>query len=222
MLLFILELLQQLCYIQIGDIMRNIIKIIIGLMILSVCIFCYSRDRLFELTFISNTFCGLVYIFDGILSIVRKGRGLSAFIWHIALSLHLPVFICVFLGFPVGGIFFFLHFLNPIILFWIYLLCASCDVSKKKTRLFCIFAAPVSFLVYALFDLIRYYMTGEFVYGLLKPSQLNAATIIFIAVYLYSTILLTNFIMIKIKQKQQLSYTRRMNMKQNKKPENGS
>ena len=66
-----------------------------------------------------------------------------------------------------------------------YLFMTKLEIRDKKDYVRRIFIAPTMIMAYALFDLIRFIMTDELVYGLIAPDKLNYISVPLIGIGLY-------------------------------------
>lgn len=186
--------------------MKRTIKIIAGLFIISTAIFGYSPQPkyMYELTFLSNFFCGLLLFADGITEITRK-KSLPAILYQIILPCTNVVFFTVIFqvlglhSFNFDGMFFFLHIINPPLFLLIYLFCTELNIKDKRDYLKRVFVSPVLVMIYALFDLIRFIITGNLVYGLISTDKIGVASVTVIGVSLYLLIAFMGYGLIELK-----------------------
>ena len=170
----------------------KIVKIIAGLFILGTVLWGYNFDfsYMYELTFISNSSCGLLLLLDGTVSLFKK-KALPAFLYQLVLPCINTVFFSVFFkifgwhDFNFSGGFFFMHGINPIVFMLIYLFFTKLEIKNKTDYVRRIFIAPAMIMAYALFDLIRFIITGELVYGLIASDNLNYISVPLIGIGLY-------------------------------------
>jgi len=178
--------------------MKNIVKIMLGLLMLVIVFFGYipQPEYLIELTCVSNTLGGLLLFTDGIFSITKKKTCPNSFYLNVTVSLLVVFFVCMgsltgAYKFNFSGAFFFMHVINPIAFLIYYMIFISEHDRKIKSAL----TAPIITMTYFLFDYTRYKFTGEFVYGFIKPEKLTlawvviAAIIIYVLLYLFSLFL---------------------------------
>ena len=187
--------------------MKKTIKLIDGIFIILTAIWGYhnSIDHMYELTFISNTSCGIVLLSDGLIELSIK-KNVPAWIYQIVLlCTNVVFFCCVFtlLGwhsFNFSGAFFFLHVINPPLFLAIYLFCTELKIEGKSDYIRRIFISPLMIMSYLLFDYIRYIITGDLVYGLLPTESLTfvAAMLIGIGFYLLMAFMTYGLIDLKL------------------------
>lgn len=169
-----------------------ILKIFFGLMIVLTAIIAYrnSFDHLYELTFLSNSTCGLVLLTDGILNCVLNKR-IPVIIFQALIVVTNVVFctcVLTLLGlhtFNFSGAFFFLHAINPPVFLLLYLFTTRLEIKSKKEYMIRIFASPAIIMGYLLFDIIRYCVTGNLVYGLISPEYLTVVSVPLIGIVFY-------------------------------------
>ena len=78
-----------------------------------------------------------------------------------------------------------MHGINPIVFMLIYLFFTKLEIKNKTDYVRRIFIAPAMIMAYALFDLIRFIITGELVYGLIASDNLNYISVPLIGIGLY-------------------------------------
>ena len=170
----------------------NILKIIVGLFILDTVLYGYNFDfsHAYELTFVSNTSCGLLLLIDGIVSLIKK-KSVPIFLYQCVLPCINTVFFSVFFklfgwhDFNFYGGFFFMHGINPVIFLVLYLFSTNLIIKDKRDYIRRIFIAPIMMMTYLLFDFIRYVVTGKLVYGLIATENLNYISVPLIGVVFY-------------------------------------
>ncbi|MFA6862196.1 MAG: hypothetical protein WCR56_07515 [Bacilli bacterium] len=172
------------------ELMWPLLKVYSGLFILFTVIWGYILNGeaayMYELTCLSNLLAGTLLILDGLL----HQKKLIGFLYVLVLACIIPVFlvtvVCAIGGlasFNFSGGFFFMHAINPLILLSFF---AFTNINpNKKENLISIFMAPLPILLYLLFDLIRFYVVGELVYGLIPSEYLLPWVIILIAIGVY-------------------------------------
>ena len=186
--------------------MKKIIKIIAGIFIVIMAIWGYrhSIDHMYESTFISNTSCGIVLLFDGMIEL-SMNKKVPAWIYQmVLLCTNVVFFCCIFtlLGwhsFNFSGAFFFLHAINPPLFLSIYLLCAELKIESKSDYIKRIFISPIMIMSYLLFDYIRYIITGDLVYGLISPESLTFGTAMLIGIGFYLLMTFMSYGLIDLK-----------------------
>lgn len=171
---------------------KKIIKIVVGIFIMGTALWGYHYEPkyMYELTFLSNFTCGLVLVLDGIVNMI-KDKSLPVILYQLVLPCIGTVFFTVvfkifgWYDFNFSGSFFFLHALNPPLFLLTYLFGTSLEIKNKSDYIRRIFVAPLVIMAYVLFDLIRFIITGEFVYGLLPSDKINFISIPLIGIVLY-------------------------------------
>lgn len=173
--------------------MKNIVKIMMGLLMLVVVFIGYipQPEYLIELTCVSNTFGGLLLFTDGIFSITKKKTCPNSFYLNVTVSLFVVFFVCMgslsgAYKFNFNGAFFFMHVINPIAFLIYYMLFVNEHDRKIKFAL----AAPTMTMTYFLFDYIQYKFTGKFVYGFIEPEKLTLAWAVIAAIVIYALLYL--------------------------------
>ena len=76
----------------------------------------------------------------------------------------------IYEGFSFAGGFMFLHAVDPLVFMMVYLFDAPGSRAGKKYNIRYTLLAPAFIAAYLVFDLIRWLMTGSFVYGLIPES----------------------------------------------------
>lgn len=166
------------------------VKVIVGLFILGTVLMGYNFHLSYELTFISNSFCGLLLLLDGIVGLLKK-KELSTTLYQLVLPCIMTVFFTTVFqlfgwhSFNFSGMFFFMHAINPVVFLLMYLFLTKLEISNKADYIRRIFVAPVMIMAYALFDLIRFIITGDLVYGLIAVEHLNFVSVPLIGIGLY-------------------------------------
>lgn len=171
----------------------NAVKMAAGIfMLVCVCIgYIPQPEYLVELTCISNTIGGLLLITDGSLNIIKKKNLPNTFYLNAATSILMVFLVCMgsltgIYTFNFKGAFFFMHIINPAAFIACYMLFINEQGRKIKLAL----TAPIMTMAYFLFDYIRCQLTGEFVYGFVKPEELTwldataAGLVLYIFVFL--------------------------------------
>ena len=170
----------------------KIAKIIVGLFILVTAFVGYNFDpsHMYELTFISNSSCGLLLLLDGTVGLFKK-KALPTILYQLVLPCINTVFFTVFFklfgwhDFNFSGMFFFMHAINPIIFLLMYLFMTKLELKNRADYIRRIFIAPIMIMAYALFDFVRFVITGELVYGLIATDKLNYISVPLIGIGLY-------------------------------------
>lgn len=165
----------------------NIIKILVGMVILLTVVIGYSNTSapLYEFTCITNCLCGTLLCVDGVLNIFCR-RSLPHILYDMVLACANTV-LCT-LAFELSGYhffnfqgaFLFLHAINLIIFLCLYL-----AQPYYKIKLVHLMVTPIGVMLYALFDVIRFAFTGNLVYGLVAPNYINCASTLMIGISLY-------------------------------------
>ena len=186
--------------------MKKIAKIVVGLFILLTALVGYNFQSLhmYELTFISNSSCGLLLLLDGTVSLIRK-KALPAILYQFVLPCILTVFCTVFFkifgwhDFNFSGMFFFMHGTNPILVLAMYLFTTKLELKDKKDYVRRIFIAPAMVMSYLLFDYIRFLITGNLVYGLVSTESLTFVKAAIIGIVYYASIAFMSFGLLNLK-----------------------
>lgn len=151
----------------------NMIQLITGLFFLVQVLIAYLPSALenglyeFELTFLSNSIMGMIFIIGGLMGIIKK-RGLPQVIYMNSVVLLQIVFlICMaFINeFNFSGPFIFLHIVDPIIAtIEVYLFC---EIRKNPTVITILSALifPMAYLTYAI---IYGFVSGNWLYGIIN------------------------------------------------------
>lgn len=184
----------------------QIVKIVVGLFILLTALVGYNFhfSYMYELTFISNSSCGLLLLFDGIVSLIRK-KALPAILYQFVLPCILTVFCTVFFkifgwhDFNFEGMFFFMHGINPILVLAMYLFTTKLKLKDKKDYFRRIFIAPAMVMCYLLFDYIRFLITGNLVYGLVSTESLTFIKAAIIGIVYYASIAFMSYGLLDLK-----------------------
>ena len=187
-------------------IVKKIIQITAGIFIVLSAIWGYrnSTDHMYELTFISNTACGIVLLSDGLMNLLFDKK-VPAWIYQMVLPCtNVVFFTCVFtlLGwhsFNFSGAFFFLHVINPPLFLSVYLFCAELKVESKSDYIKRIFISPLMIMCYLLFDYIRYIITGNLVYGLIPAERLTLVSAMLIGIGFYLLMAFMSYGLIDLK-----------------------
>lgn len=173
----------------------NIVKICVGIFMIIIAVLGYkdSPQYMYELTFLSNFSCGILLFVDGVIDFITK-KSLPVILYQLVLPCITVVFCTVVFelfgwhSFNFSGFFLFMHAINPIAFLTVYLFCTRLKVNSKKEYLIRIFVAPSLVMAYALFDLIRFCVTGKLVYGLLPTDYVTWWSVILIGIGLYALI----------------------------------
>lgn len=181
-------------------------KIIVGLFILLTTLVGYNFQTtlMYELTFISNFSCGLLLLLDGIVSLIRK-KALPAILYQFVLPCILSVFCTVFFkifgwfDFNFEGMFFFMHGINPMLVLAMFLFATELKFKDKKDYLRRIFIAPAMAMCYALFDYIRFLITGSLVYGLVPAERLTFIIAAIIGIVYYASVAFMSYGLLALK-----------------------
>lgn len=153
--------------------MKYIIQLITGLFFLINVAVAYLPSVLengmyeFELTFLSNSIMGVVFLTGGLMGIIKK-RDLPQVIYiNSVVLLQIVFLICmVFINeFNFSGSFCFLHIVDPIIAtIEVYLFCES----RKSPNLLRIFSALIFPAVYLTYAILYGYVSGYWLYGIIN------------------------------------------------------
>lgn len=181
-------------------------KIIAGAFILTTTLIGYGFhfSLMHELTFISNSLSGLLLLSDGIAGFTKK-KALPPMLYQLVLPCILSVFSTVlfklfgWFDFNFEGMFFFMHGINPLLILAAFLFATELRLTDKKAYLARIFTAPAPAICYALFDYIRFLITGRLVYGLVPTESLTLAVAALIGVLYYAAIALMSWGLLSLK-----------------------
>lgn len=182
----------------------KIAKIVAGLFILFTVFTGYNFQLSYELTFISNSSCGLLLLLDGTAGLIRK-KALPAVLYQFVLPCILTVFCSVFFkifgwfDFNFSGMFFFMHGINPILVLAMYLFTTKLELKDKKDYVRRIFIAPAMVMCYLLFDYIRFLITGSLVYGLVSTESLTFVKAAIIGIVYYLSIAFMSYGLLDLK-----------------------
>jgi hypothetical protein len=124
----------------------------------------------FELTFLSNTIVGLIFLCGGIYGLIKK-RNLPQPLYCNGILLLQMVFLnCMaFIGeFNFSGGYIFLHIVNPLLATVVFFTCTSCMKMPGFKLLLSALLFPVAYLIYV----ITYgYLSGYWLYGILNIPE---------------------------------------------------
>lgn len=180
----------------------KMLKIGIGLGILFTVVLGYATGiaPLFELTCISNTLGGLILIIDGLLNYQKRNVPSQIYSCVITCTTTVWLTVCFEVSgyhfFNFQGAFLFLHGINPAILLIMYLLTFRTAQLNQKM----IWYAPIIVMVYGLFDVMRFAITGKLVYGLVPTDILSIGTVLFIGIALYFFEVFISWVIAKLQQ----------------------
>lgn len=121
----------------------------------------------YELTFLSNTIVGVLFICGGIYGVIRR-RDFPQFVYmNFVILMQLVFIICiVFINeFRFFGVYLFLHVINPI--------AATIELhlfttSKKKATIKLVVTALIFPAVYFIYVIVYGYISGYWMYGILN------------------------------------------------------
>lgn len=165
---------------------KGYVSIILGI------IFCVSvlvgyipiPEYFIELTCFSNMLIGILLIVTGI-NFLIKGKRFSSIFYHMGLVTILLVCMVSCVGhFNFRGAFFFLHFVNPVLMLLYYLFLVEDDKHGKK-----LLYTPIPVIIYLVFDYVIGKVTGHFVYGIFDVDEMNPARMILVACGIYMILL---------------------------------
>lgn len=132
-------------------------------------------ERMYEMTFLSNMAGAAVLLGDGLLRLFGR-KGLPSWIQFPVVTALLAVVLitvgCTLSGyktFGLGGGMAFLHSINPVgAVLWFILWGKGAEGPWKQC-----FTAPLFCMAYLVFDWIRSFWTGQYVYGLLPIDKMT-------------------------------------------------
>lgn len=165
----------------------------------------YEPRYMYELTFLSNFSCGLLLLADGIMN-VWKQKELPVLLYQFILPCTNTVFFTVLFqlfgwhDFNFSGMFFFMHVVNPPLFLLLYLFCTELRLKDNRDYKKRIFIAPAMIMLYALFDLVRYMITGELVYGLISADKLTVVSVPLIGIVFYLLMAFMSYGLLELKQ----------------------
>jgi membrane protein CcdC involved in cytochrome C biogenesis len=186
--------------------MKNIVKILIGFFIILSALVGYNFNPayMYQLTFISNALCGLLLMTDGLVVMITK-KSLPVILYQFVLPCILTSFCSVFFvifgwhDFNFSGMFFFMHVINPVVVLAMYLFTTKLELKDKTDYVRRIFIAPAFVVSYALFDYIRFLITGDLVYGLVSAENLTFINAFIIGVCFYASIAFMSYGLLELK-----------------------
>lgn len=168
---------------------RNVIELAVGLLMLVSALYTYIPEPQYmcELTFLSNMAGAGLFIVDGVYGI-RKHKQLPGVLFLIETVTISAVFFitvgCTVSGlahFNFSGGMIFLHVINPILVMGFYLFAEGERNFKFKE----IAAGPIFVMVYLLFDYIRSFFVGSFVYGLFSIEEMSFLKAVLVGLVTY-------------------------------------
>lgn len=101
--------------------------------------------------------------------------------------------------FNFSGMFFFMHVINPVVVLAMYLFTTKLELKDKTDYVRRIFIAPAFVVSYALFDYIRFLITGDLVYGLVSAENLTFINAFIIGVCFYASIAFMSYGLLELK-----------------------
>ena len=180
------------------------IKIIVGIFFITISIITYYdiMDIWYKITFISNMIIGLLFIIDGILNFIGKKIPYYLMLYFMPYILYTWLVTCIGelfgASFEFYDGFLFMHAINPIIALIIFIIGFKVDEYNKKTNIIIWLLSPIPILLYFLFDLIKYLIDKNFIYGFLPTSLNNVGGYLLFAIAGYLLTLLMTFGLIKL------------------------
>lgn len=172
---------------------KLIIELAMGLLLTATALYTYipQAEYMYELTFLSNTAGGILFIADAIIGFAKKKELPHALFLTEAVTISLVFLISV--GCTVSGIakfnfsggMIFLHVINPVLVVIFYLFAKG----EKEKKLLKILPAPMFVTAFLLFDYIRFLATGSLVYGLFPPEELTVPIALIIGVVMFALLL---------------------------------
>lgn len=153
--------------------MKYMIQLITGLFFLVQVLIAYLPSVLenglyeFELTFLSNSIMGMIFIIGGLTGIIKKRDLPQVICMNSVVLLQIVFFICMaFINeFNFSGPFIFLHIVDPIIAtIEVSLFCES----RKKPTAIAILSSLIFPMVYLTYAIIYGYVSGNWLYGIIN------------------------------------------------------
>ena len=153
--------------------MKYVVQLITGLFFLVQVVIAYLPSVLenglyeIELTFLSNSMMGMIFIIGGLMGIIKK-RDLPHVIYmNCVVLLQIVFLICMAFikEFNFSGSFIFLHIVDPILAtIEVLLFCES----RKKPTVIVILSALIFPMVYLTYAIIYGYVSGNWLYGIIN------------------------------------------------------
>lgn len=153
--------------------MKYVVQLITGLLFLVQVVIAYLPSVLenglyeIELTFLSNSMMGMIFIIAGLMGIIKK-RDLPHVIYmNCVVLLQIVFLICMAFikEFNFSGPFIFLHIADPILAtIEVLLFCES----RKKPTVITILSALIFPMVYLTYAIIYGYVSGNWLYGIIN------------------------------------------------------
>lgn len=169
-------------------------ELLLGAVLLSTVLQHYlpRPARMYEMTFLSNMAGAALFLGDGLLRLFNKRR-LPSWVQFPAITALLTVVLitvgCTLSGykaFGLGGGMAFLHVINPAgAVLWFILWGEAAKGSWKQC-----FTAPVFCMAYLIFDWLRSFWTGRYVYGLLPIDKMTLPLTLLAGAAAYAGLLL--------------------------------
>lgn len=151
----------------------------------------------FELTFLSNTIAGIIFLIGGIYGITKKKNLPQPLYLNIVIVLQVVFFICMaFISeFNFSGAFLFLHIINPIIATIEFFVFTSCKKMQSIKLILSALIFPVIYLIYA----IAYgYISGNWLYGIINVQEKGIGFVSVLVLFVAVGILFLGWIQYKI------------------------
>lgn len=185
----------------------KILKILLGILFIATVGYAYYKipQWLFEGTAISNTLAGLVLIVDGILLFKKKKMPMAIYQMVVCFIMTVYIVTTFLTAFNFTNIFsfddgfMFLHSVNPIIFFMIYLFTTKLELKDNKDIFIRSCIAPLFIVLYLIFDLTRKQIVGEYVYQLI-PNNTNIILVFLFGIIAYVLEVAFNYGIIKLKK----------------------
>lgn len=153
--------------------MKYVVQLLTGLLFLVQVVIAYLPSVLenglyeFELTFLSNSMMGMIFIIGGLMGIIKK-RDLPHVIYmNCVVLLQIVFLICMAFikEFNFFGSFLFLHIVDPILAtIEVLLFCES----RKKPTVITILSSLIFPIVYLTYAIIYGYVSGHWIYGIIN------------------------------------------------------
>ncbi len=188
----------------------GILKIVFGAVMIATALIGYiplGPVYWVEMTMISNLLGGGLLLIDGILNL--KDKSIPAFLTLTVCSgLTMVLLFCLITlatpnPFNFGGIFFFLHVINPILMLISYVF--LCKDRAERTFPY-ILTAAIFTALYGVFDFIVGHIRGFFVYGFFMPDDLSLAAAAIVEAVVIIIMTLIGLVLFKLNRKAHKNY----------------
>ena len=151
----------------------------------------------FELTFLSNSIVGLLFVGGGIYGFVKKKELPQPIHMNSVILLQLVFLICIaFINeFNFSGGYILLHIINPILATVVFFVCTSCKKIPKRKILLTALIFPAAYLTYV----IAYgFSSGYWLYGILNIPDKGIGFVMILVLAIAVGILILQWIQYKL------------------------